>query len=206
MFKLNLCFYCIIFIVLVASGCDRVPQVAVLASEATLLAFGDSLTFGTGVTDPAKDSYPAVLARLIQRVVINAGVPGERTDQGIVRLPYLLDEYQPDLLLLCHGGNDFLQKIPEEQTIKNLTAMIQMAQDRMITVVLIGVPKAGLWLSSATLYADIATAFHLPYEEKIISHLLSTNALKSDLIHPNAKGYQKLAEAIAQLLKEAKAI
>ena len=119
-----------------------------------MLAFGDSLTFGTGAS-PA-ESYPAQLQSLIGRKVVNAGVPGEISADGLSRLPEVLEEVQPRLLLLCHGGNDFLRKQSETAAAANVRAMIRLARDKGIGVVLIATPKPGLTISSPDFYADIA--------------------------------------------------
>jgi lysophospholipase L1-like esterase len=187
-------------------GCSRsVPTLTPLSSDAVIVAFGDSLTYGVGAT--TDKSYPAILAQLIQREVINAGISGERTAQGLARLPEVLEEYQPDLLILCHGGNDILQKTGEEQAADNLIKMIQMLQEYEVEVVLIGVPKPKLFLSSAAnFYPEIATKMEIPYDGEIIAKVLGKQSLKSDVVHPNAKGYQKIADAVAELLRQAKAI
>ncbi len=195
-----------VFIILLLIGCSSdVPTLEKLSNNAVIVAFGDSLTYGVGAS--SDENYPAILSRLIQREVINAGVSGERTAQGLKRLPEILEEYQPDLLILCHGGNDMLRKTGEKKAANNLIAMIEMAQEYESEVILIGVPKPQLFLSSAAnFYAEIATKMKIPYDGDIIADVLSRNSLKSDVIHPNAKGYQKIADAIMELLQQAKAI
>ena len=195
----------LLFAACALAGCgDSVPRLAKLPSDAVVLAFGDSLTFGTGTQ--AQTSYPAVLERLIGRRVWSAGVPGEVSAAGLARLPSALDYYQPGMLILCHGGNDFLRKLDEAQAAENVRAMIRLAKDRGIEVVLIGVPKPGLLPSPPDFYARIAKEFGLPYEGAVLQTILRDNDLKSDLAHPNAKGYAKLAEAIAMLLKKSGAV
>ncbi len=169
-----------------------------------VLAFGDSLTFGTGAADG--ESYPAQLERLIGRKVVAQGVPGEVSAQGLARLPAVLEATQPKLLLLCHGGNDFLRKLPETEAAANVRAMVRLAREKGVAVVLIGVPKPGISPSPAAFYADIAKEFAVPYEGSILKTVLTDNALKSDWVHPNAKGYARVAEAMAALLKKAKAV
>lgn len=187
------------------AGCGgNVPKLPQLPADAAVLAFGDSLTFGTGVQTEA--SYPAVLEKLIGRKVLSAGVPGEVSAAGLARLPSALDYYQPRLLILCHGGNDFLRRLGDAQVAENLRAMIRLARQRGIGVVLIGVPKPGLFPAPPDFYVDIAREFGLPYDGMALKEILRDNELKSDIAHPNEKGYAELAAAVAALLKKSGAI
>ncbi len=196
---------CCLLLVLALAACGHgTPKLTKLPTDAAVLAFGDSLTFGTGARP--ESSYPALLEKLIGRKVWSAGVPGELSSGGLERLPSALDQYQPRLLILCHGGNDFLRKLDEKQTEANLRAMIQLARQRGIEVVLIAVPKPGLFPSPPDFYAGIAKEFSLPYDDMALKTILRDNALKSDIAHPNATGYASLAEAIAALLKQSGAV
>jgi lysophospholipase L1-like esterase len=186
------------------AACGGSPKLARLAPDAVVLAFGDSLTFGTGA-DPS-ESYPARLESLIRRKVIAAGVPGESSAEGLARFPSALDEAKPQLVILCHGGNDFLRKLDDTQAANNLRAMVRLARSRGAQVLLVGVPKPGLLPSPADFYPEIAKEFGLPYEGTALRKILIDNALKSDLVHPNAAGYARLAEAVAALLKKAGAV
>ncbi|MGB5079542.1 MAG: arylesterase [Burkholderiales bacterium] len=194
----------LIVLVLLAAACGGGPKLPRLAPDAVVLAFGDSLTFGTGAQ--ADQSYPARLQALIGRKVVSAGVPGEVSASGLARLPLALDDARPQLVILCHGGNDLLRKLDEAQVANNLRAMVGLARARGAEVVLIGVPKPGLLPSPAALYADIASELRLPYEDTALKKILRDNSLKSDLVHPNAAGYARLAEAVAALLKKAGAL
>ena len=189
---------------LVLAGCTPPPELEPLAADAVVLAFGDSLTFGTGAAPD--ESYPEVLSGLIGRTVVSAGVPGEVSADGLLRLPALLDREQPALLLLCHGGNDQLQRLDPAQLADNLRAMIRSARDRGIAVVLIAVPAPGLTLAPLPLYSEIAAEFGLPVDLETVADILGDRALKSDYIHPNAAGYRRLALAIADLLRAGGAI
>ena len=189
---------------LVLAGCTPQPELEPLAADAVVLAFGDSLTFGTGA-GPG-ESYPEVLSGLIGRTVVKAGVPGEVSRDGLERLPALLDREQPALLLLCHGGNDQLQRLDPARLADNLRAMIREARDRNIAVVLIAVPAPGLSLRPLPLYAGIADEFGLAADLETVADILGDRALKSDYIHPNAAGYRRLALAVADLLRAAGAV
>lgn len=176
------------------------PQLKELSPEAVVLAFGDSLTYGTGASP--RQSYPAVLQKLVSRTVVNAGIPGETTAEGLARLPRFLDRYHPALVLLCLGANDMLQGLDEGSAAENLKEMIRMAEKQGAQVVLIGVPKPNLLASTPEFYRQIADEFSLPFMENTMSDVLKNNSLKSDFIHPNAKGYQKLAEEVAIFLRK----
>jgi lysophospholipase L1-like esterase len=169
-----------------------------------VLAFGDSLTFGSGAAEA--ESYPAQLERLIGRRVVRAGVPGEVTAQALARLPGALDEYAPRLLLLCIGGNDFLRRLGNEQAERNVRAMIELARRRGVDVLLIGTPEPGLFPSPPAFYASLAKELRVPYEADAITTVLKDARLKSDPIHPNAAGYRVIAERLAAVLKKNGAI
>ena len=108
-------------------GCEKpAPTLRALAPDARVLAFGDSLTFGSGAL--ADESYPAVLATRIGREVIRSGVPGELSAKGLERLPAELARHRPALVILCHGANDLLRKRPVGALTENLTRMIALVR------------------------------------------------------------------------------
>ena len=190
---------------LLLSACGpSVPKLPKLAPEATILAFGDSLTFGTG-TSPDK-AYPAVLSRLAKRKVVAAGVPGEISEEGLARLPAVLDEVKPALLVLCHGGNDFLRKLGEAGAEANVRAMVALARSKGVAVAIVATPKPGFGASRVAFYEAIGKDLGVPVEADVLADVLSSGSLKSDLVHPNAEGYEKVAKAVARLLERAGAL
>lgn len=194
----------LLFILLLLQSCAPSPRLSQLSQDAKVLAFGDSITYGTGATE--NESYPAVLQGIISRSVISAGIPGETTAEGLRRLPSAIDEHRPALMVLCLGGNDFLRRLDEGEAEKNLREMVRLAKEKGVDVVLIGVPRLGLSLAVPDFYGEIAREFNIPYEGKILRSILSKGNLKSDYIHPNAEGYRKMAEAVAELLKKSGAV
>lgn len=187
-----------------AAACSDAPKLAPLAPDAVVLAFGDSITYGTGASE--SESYPAQLERLIGRTVVRAGVPGEVSAQALARLPDALQEHQPRLLVLCIGGNDFLRNLGMAQVAANVQTMVAVARQRGIDVVLIGTPERGLTVTPPAFYAEIAEQLGIPYEGKVIGEILRNSEFKSDPIHPNARGYRLIAERVAALLKDAGAL
>ena len=181
-------------------SCSQPKKLDILLAGSKVLAFGDSLTYGTGAD---KDhSYPAALEKLIQLEVINAGIPGEFSSEGLARLPKLLAEHQPELLILCHGGNDILRKNSPQQLKQNLIDMIELAQQNNTQVVLIGVPQLKVFGGVHPVYQQVAEQYKLPFESEALASLLKNNQYKSDMVHLNNAGYQQFAEHIYQLLQE----
>jgi acyl-CoA thioesterase-1 len=196
---------CFIAVLAALAACADPPaKLARLPADAVVLAFGDSLTFGTGAAE--QESYPVQLEALIGRRVVGAGIPGEVTAQALARLPAALDEHAPRLLLLCIGGNDFLRRLGNGQAEQNVHAMVKLAKSRGVDVVLIGTPEPGLVVSPPGFYARIAKEFRVPYEEGVITEVLKDAGLKSDQVHPNAKGYRIIAERLAADLRKSGAI
>jgi lysophospholipase L1-like esterase len=186
-------------------GCGPgVPKVSPVGPNEVIVAFGDSLTYGTGASEA--ESYPAVLGQLIGRKVVRAGVPGEMTRGGLARLESVIEEHRPALMIVGLGGNDMLRKVGDAEIKDNLRKIIQAIQARGISVVLFGAPKPALITSAPGFYEELAKEFNIPYEGEIVTSVLYRPDEKSDPIHPNAKGYRRMAEAFANLLKKAGAL
>jgi lysophospholipase L1-like esterase len=143
---------------------------------------------------------------MVGRRVVNSGVPGEITSEGLSRLREVLRQENPALMILCHGGNDLIRRLDRKQTADNLRAMIRLAQERGVTVVMIAVPSLGIALLPPPFYRETAVELKIPFEENAVAMVLSDASLRSDYIHPNAAGYRRLAESIAVLLKKSGAI
>lgn len=180
------------------SGCSEQIELRYLQPDSTILAFGDSLTQGVGSTGDG--DYPHQLQQLSGRKVINAGVSGEVSAEGLQRLPELLSQYQPALLILLEGGNDILRNRDKAQLKQNLAQMIELAQQQNVDVVLVAVPEKKLFSDSAPLYRELAEQYQLIIEPAIIAELLRNSQYKSDPIHFNNQGYQQLAIRINKLL------
>ncbi len=193
------------FTVLFLAGCGEQEKLAAIPAGTTVLILGDSLSYGTGAGKG--QDYPSLLAQASAWQIINAGVPGDTSAQGLARLPALLDIHQPGVLMVELGGNDFLKKVPESQTITNLKTIIQTGKASGASVVLIAIPdyqpvKAAFGgLEDHALYADIAEEMQVPLIEDMFSSVLSDNGLKADYVHPNAAGYQRATQSLRQSLE-----
>ncbi|MFP5381161.1 MAG: GDSL-type esterase/lipase family protein [Gammaproteobacteria bacterium] len=189
---------------LLLAACDRAPTLPRLGPQDVIVALGDSLTHGTGAS--ADTAYPAVLASLTGRTVINAGVPGDTTASALDRLPDVLEEHRPRLVLLCLGGNDMLRQHPETATENNLRLLVRTIRASGAAVVLVAVPAPKLFGGAPGFYARIADEMRLPLEDEVFNDVLKDNRLKADPIHANAAGYRVVAERLAELLRESGAL
>jgi len=167
----------------------------------TILAFGDSLTYGYNAKED--ESYPAVLARLSGYKVINEGVLGDTSHDGLKRIVPLLEDKSTKLMILFFGGNDIMQGLSMENLKSNLKTMIRMAKEKDIDVLLVSVPNLSLFgLSPLELYEEVAGEENIPLLSGMLADIISKPSLKSDQIHPNSLGYKIMAEKIYKKLKE----
>lgn len=191
-------------LLLVACGGKSGKKQTKIAAGSTVLALGDSLTYGYGAS-PA-ESYPAQLQKLTGWDIINGGISGDTSAQALSRLPALLQR-KPKLVLISIGGNDFLRKLPEAETRNNIAETIESVQKENIPTVLMGVPHLSVGalfghLSDHPLYQELAEQYKIPLFEGAWSEILSDEKLKSDQIHANAAGYKVFAEKLEKFLQE----
>lgn len=188
----------IFFLMIACQGAQ--PKLNHLFPGTVILAFGDSLTYGTGASP--QTSYPHDLEEMTGFTVINAGVPGNETQDGLARIEDALEKNHPSLVILCLGGNDLLRKRPEAQIKENLKKIIQTIQKTGAQVLLVAVPAFNLSLAVPDFYAELGKELNVPVDTKIMAELERVPAYKSDYIHFNQAGYKALAEALLNLLKK----
>ena len=178
---------------------DEFDGAIMLPIDTKILAFGDSITYGYNVE--TEQNYPSQLSRLLLADVINAGVNGEVTNEGLRRLPGLLKQHKPQILIICHGGNDIIRRTSLIKAKENIKKMIKLAREKNIHVILVGVPKLEvLTLSTAQIYYEIADEMNVPLENSALETILGDDYLKIDQIHPNAEGYKLLANSLANIV------
>lgn len=192
---------------LLLTGCDESPRHAPLQAGATVIAFGDSVTHGTGA---GKDEdYPALLARATGWRVINAGIPGDTTQSALSRIEPLLTQHNPQLVIIGLGGNDFLRRRPAQAVQEDLRLIVEKVRQSGAAIALISVPEFSLFrvgigsLSDSPIYGELAEEEEVILIADVFSRVLSDDNLKADAIHPNAKGYRKMSDGIMQRLQKA---
>lgn len=191
--------------VLLAACGKRTPKAQALPDGATVLALGDSLTQGVGARP--HEAWPTLLAAQTGWDVVNAGVSGDTSAQALDRLPELLDEHAPQLVIVGIGGNDFLRQVPAATTRDNIQQICQACHDGGAQVLLLAVPQFSLLaastgrLSDHPLYAELAQEMRVPLYAKGWAEVLSDARLRSDQVHANAQGYSRYADGLAQWLR-----
>jgi len=189
-----------IMLILFSLSSKDIP-IQTLNHNESILAFGDSLTYGYNSKE--NESYPAVLSRLSGYYIINEGELGDTSHDGLRRIAPLLEDDSIKLMILLFGGNDIMQDLSMEDLKSNLKSMIHMAKEKDIDILLVSVPNLSLFgLSPLELYEEVAEEEDVPLLSGMIADILEQSSLKSDQIHPNAKGYTMMAKMIYEKLKE----
>jgi acyl-CoA thioesterase-1 len=175
----------------------------------TLVAFGNSLTAGFGVS--VNDAYPARLERLLREQgygyrVVNAGVSGDTTAGGLRRVDWVL-KARPRVVILELGANDGLRGLPPERTRDNLAQIIERLQAAGATVILAGMrvpPNYGddYATAFAAIFPDLAHRYGLTLIPFFLDGVTTDPTLnQGDGIHPNAEGYRVIVERIWPILR-----
>jgi acyl-CoA thioesterase I len=173
--------------------------------EYVAVVLGDSLSAGYGVK--IEESWPSILEKNLQAAdtnirIINAGISGDTTSGGLYRLPKLLKEHRPNLVILELGGNDGLRGMSIKKVIKeNLDQMIRMSLQGGANVALIGVelpPNYGEKYTNSfkKMYIELAAEYNLILIQGSIKEMVSLNLMQADGIHPNVKGHQQIEEEV----------
>lgn len=178
----------------------RPPVPANLPPTATgpWIAFGDSLTEGYGATEG--HSYPAQLSRGLGVPILNFGVSGDTTADALKRLDSVARQ-QPRVVLLCLGGNDALNQVPQARSIANLGAIIDRLHAEGTFVVLIGIRSASLRDRNEKAFARLAREKRVLYVPDFLQGLAFKPVYMSDAIHPNDEGYKQFAERLEKVLR-----
>lgn len=191
--------------IVLAAACGGKAKEAPLPPGSRVLALGDSLTAGNGVA--SGEAWPDLLAERTGWVVINGGVSGDTSGGALRRLPALLEQHDPLLVLVALGGNDMLRHVPQAETIANLVRILDMIRAQGAKPVLLATPEPSVAgavfrnLSAADFYRQVADEQQVPMIEDAIADVLSDPQMKGDPLHPNAAGHAQLSQNIFDALK-----
>lgn len=193
-------FTCLLLVGVGLASCGRSSPVANRhAPGDTIVCFGDSLTEGVGAR--RDETYPALLAQRVNLRVINAGISGHTTRDALARLQRDVLAHHPRIVIIAFGANDPFYKISPQETFDNLRLMVTAVQDEGAMVVLAGV-RMGVFMDAyGAGYREVARDLQTAYVPDIMDGIIDNPALKSDSIHPNARGYAIIAGRIYEALE-----
>lgn len=164
-----------------------------------MVAFGDSLIEGVGATKG--NDLVSQLSRKIGEPIINLGISGNTTAQGLARVDRIA-EYKPKVVLVLLGGNDYLQKVSKAETFQNLDAVITKIQSMGAVVVLLGIQGGVFGDPYEAEFEKLARAKGTVYVPNVLDGLVGDSRYMSDAIHPNDAGYAKITDRIYPELKK----
>lgn len=164
-----------------------------------IICFGDSITLGYGAN--IGEDYPCVLAKLINKSVLNMGVDGETSEEALKRLkPDVLDR-EPLLVIIEFGGNDFLRKIPKETTMRNVKEMVGIIHANGAMVAIVDI-SAGMFLSDyREEFSKLAKEEGVIFVPNTLNGIITNPSMKSDFLHPNGAGYKLIAQQVSRAIK-----
>lgn len=175
-----------------------------------ILFLGDSLSEGIGLDE--EQSFPRLVERNLKAkkhdvVVTNGGVSGSTSASGLTRLKWHLKK-PTDILVLELGANDGLRGLKLEETQKNLIAIIQMAKDKKVKVLLLGLlmpPNYGKKYTNEfeAMYKNIAKNEKIPFHPFILKDVAGKTEFNlPDGVHPNAKGQEVVATTVTEFVEK----
>lgn len=160
-----------------------------------VIAFGDSLTAGYGAN--AGEDYPSRMSAILGIPIMNAGVSGDTTDMALARIDNDVLSHDPRLVIVGLGGNDFLRGVPLDTTEANLNTIVRKIEGAGAMVVMLGFKFPSFNANYEAMYERVAKGGGCLLVKGPLRGVLTDSSLKSDAIHPNARGYQIMAERIA---------
>jgi len=163
-----------------------------------IICFGDSLTFGYGVNED--EDYPAVLDRMLDIPVFNAGIDGDTTIEAVKRLNSDVLDKDPLLVIIEFSGNDFLRKIPKEVTLSNIRVMTERIQARRAMVAIVDISTSIFLSEYRSVLRNLAREKRAIFIPSVLNGIITNPSMKSDFLHPNANGYQMIAQRIQRAI------
>lgn len=169
-------------------------------SAATVVAFGDSLTFGIGTT--GDNDYVSRLANRTGVAIVNAGRPGDTTGDALARIDGAVLSRDPQIVIVLLGGNDLLQNVPVQQRISNITTIVERIRADGAAVILVGIGNGPLDPFAGALPA-IASQTSSTLVPAVLEGVFGVPGLMADAIHPNDAGHAIMADRIEPALRNA---
>ncbi len=188
--------FCVGFIsfFLLCTGCAQREIKNLDSRGSSIVCLGDSVTYGYGAE--RGEDYPSALKKFVSVPVINAGVDSDTTAKGLVRIESSVLDKKPFLVIVEFGANDFLEKVPREDTLANMKEIVRRIQEHGAMVAIVDISAGMLFNEYRAAFQKIAKETGSLFIPNILSGIITNPGLKSDFVHPNAKGYSLIAQRI----------
>jgi lysophospholipase L1-like esterase len=178
----------------------RPPQAARPTAGENIIAFGDSLVSGRGAT-PGHD-FVSVLSRRTGLAILNAGRSGDTTQSALERLDRDVLAWSPRIVIVLLGGNDYLRRVPRDETFRNLETIVMRIRRQGAAVVLAGV-DVGLFADQyGERYEALARRASAGLVPDVLDGIVGHADRTSDAIHPNDRGYEMIADRLEPVLRD----
>jgi acyl-CoA thioesterase-1 len=180
------------------------------AQAPVILVLGDSLSAAYGIAP--EQGWVALLRQRLAaenypHQVVNASISGATSSGGVSRLPDLLEQHQPSLVIIALGGNDGLRGFPPQQLQDNLSRLVTLAQDAKAKVLLCGVripPNYGQVYTQrfSAVFAAVAEQHHIALVPKLLADVADDlDFMQADGLHPAAEAQEKVLDNVWQGLE-----
>lgn len=179
---------------------NRPPRAARPTAGANVIAFGDSLVNGRGAT--AGHDFVSVLSRRTGLPILNAGRSGDTTGTALERLERDVLARNPRIVIVLLGGNDFLRRVPRDETFRNLEAIVTRVRSRGAAVVLVGISVGLITDEYGDQYDALARRSSAGFVPDILDGVIGRPDRMSDPIHPNDRGHAIIADRLEPVLRE----
>lgn len=201
-------------LILLVSGCSAEPKQAVGRGD-VLLVMGDSLSAGYGLPEPDESGWVALMEKQMradgflsrEQTVVNASVSGETSAGGLERLPDLLEEHQPEVVVIELGANDALRRQSMQTLANNLTRMVELSRQQGARVVLVGMELPGVvgMIGGGQLdetIQEVADRLDVPVVAFPMADLMDDGLMQEDRLHPTSQAQPKIQERIEPVVRK----
>ena len=169
------------------------------SSGSTIVVFGDSLAQGVGAR--TEGGFVTILSERIGEPIINLGRGGDTTKLALARIDRVL-ETDPRIVMVLLGGNDYLSRVSKDETLLNLSAIIERIQSQGSVVILLGVRGGLLYDSYEKDYKKLAGDLGAAYVPNVLNGMIGNSTYMDDIIHPNEAGHTLIADRVQPVLEK----
>lgn len=176
------------------------PKPKIVNNTKPIIFFGDSITAGKGAG--SGEDFPSIIGKTLNVPIVNAGVKGSTTHDALLRVNKDVIAKNPSIVVIELGSNDLLERIDSQVTKRNFEQILSKIKPTGAKIVVLDVKFFLFQETYQTDWADLAQQYNAVYVPDILEGVITDPVLKFDDIHPNAKGYQKIAGKLTPIISQ----